>query len=114
MTDLAGREFAYLSTSGRMTGRAHRVELWFVLHESTVYFLAGGGDRADWVRNLMVSPDVIVEIGDQRRSTRARVVTDAEEDGRARRLMLEKYAEGYGGDLTSWGRSALPIAAAWG
>lgn len=112
MSDPAGLPFAYLTTSGRITGRSHRVELWFVQHGDTVFFLAGEGDRSDWVRNLMVSPDVIVEIGDRRRTTRARVVQAPEEDATARRLMLAKYEPGEG-DLSDWGRTALPIAVVW-
>jgi hypothetical protein len=37
-------------------------------------------------------------------------VTDPEEDELARRLVYEKYQAGYGGDLTSWRRSALAVA----
>ena len=62
MSDPDEPEFAYLTTSGRITGRAHRVELWFVTDAETVFFLAGYGDRSDWVRNLMISPDVILEM----------------------------------------------------
>ena len=29
---------------------------------------------------------------------------------RARRLLLEKYSAGYGGDLSEWGETALPVA----
>jgi deazaflavin-dependent oxidoreductase (nitroreductase family) len=113
VSDPGEPEFAYLTTSGRITGRAHRVELWFVREGDRVFFLAGDGDRSDWVRNLMISPDVILEIGDRRRTTRARVVSEPQEDATARRLMLEKYAPGHGDDLTEWGRTALPIAVAW-
>jgi deazaflavin-dependent oxidoreductase (nitroreductase family) len=105
--------FAYLTTSGRISGEPHRVELWFVVHEGTLYLLAGGGTRSDWVRNLLASPRVVVEVGDRRRTTRARFVTAPDEDALARRLMLEKYAPQYAGDLTSWGRTATPVAVAW-
>jgi hypothetical protein len=39
-----------------------------------------------------------------------RVVDDAEEDAVARRLLLEKYEPAYSGDLSEWGRTALPVA----
>jgi len=41
---------------------------------------------------------------------RARVVTDGAEDRLARRLLLEKYEPTYSGDLSDWGRTALPVA----
>jgi deazaflavin-dependent oxidoreductase (nitroreductase family) len=105
--------FCYLTTSGRHTGRPHRIEIWFALHEGVVYLLSGGGEQSDWVRNLMISPSVTLEIGDRKRTTKARVVTDPMEDALARRLLVEKYAGRGEGDLSDWGRSALPIAIAW-
>ena len=109
---LGSQPFCYLTTTGRVTGRSHRIEIWFALHDDVVYVLSGGRDRADWVRNVLVSPDVVVEIGDANRSTRARVVEPGtDEDALARRLLLEKY--GVGGNLTEWARTSLPVAIEW-
>ena len=107
---LADLDFCYLTTSGRITGRSHRIEIWFALHDGVVYLLSGGGDHSDWVRNLMVSSDVVIELGDMKRTTTARVIDDPEHDALARRLLLQKYRPRYGGDLVEWGRTALPIA----
>ena len=106
-------DLCYLTTAGRHTGEPHEIEIWFALHEETVYLLSGGRDRSDWVRNIMVSPTVTLRIGERKRLTKARVVKDAEEDALARRLLLEKYQPRDSGDLTSWAASALPFAVAW-
>jgi deazaflavin-dependent oxidoreductase (nitroreductase family) len=112
--DLASLPFCYLTTTGRASGRPHRIEIWFALHDALVYVLSGGADRSDWVRNLMVSPDVVLEIGDRRRATRARIVEPGtSEDALARRLLVEKYQPGYGSDLGEWGRTSLPVAIDW-
>jgi len=112
--DPSVRPYCHLTTSGRMSGRPHRIEIWFALHEGTVYLLSGDRERSDWVRNLIVSPEVVVEIGDAKRLGRARLVEPGtEEDALARRLLLEKYQPGYGEDLTEWGRTALPVAVGW-
>jgi hypothetical protein len=37
-------------------------------------------------------------------------VADPGEDERARRLLFEKYAPRYSGDLHRWRREALPVA----
>jgi deazaflavin-dependent oxidoreductase (nitroreductase family) len=111
--DEADQDVCYLTTSGRHTGRPHRIEIWFAVHDEVVYLLSGGGDGSDWVRNLTISPDVVLEIAGRKRTTKARVVTDPEEDALARRSVLRKYRERGEGDLTDWGRSALPIAIAW-
>ncbi len=72
--------------------------------------LSGGGTRSDWVKNLMITPAVTVELGAGLFEGHARVVADPAEEELARALVHDKYASGYGGDLTGWRRSALPIA----
>jgi deazaflavin-dependent oxidoreductase (nitroreductase family) len=112
--DVASQDFCYLTTSGRVTGNPHRIEIWFALVDQTVFLMAGDRDRSDWVRNLMVTPDVELELGGRKRVTRARVVEEGtDEDALARRAMLEKYAERDGGDLSTWGRTALVVAVDW-
>jgi deazaflavin-dependent oxidoreductase (nitroreductase family) len=107
-------DYCYLTTTGRHTGTPHRIEIWFSLHDGIVYILSGGGDHSDWVKNLMISPDVVLEIGDVKRTTKARVATDPAEDALARRLLTEKYRPRYHGDLDEWGRTSLPVAIDWG
>lgn len=50
----------YVTTRGRVSGRAHTIEIWYVELAGCVYLLSGYGDRADWVKNMMVTPDVTV------------------------------------------------------
>ena len=110
---LGSQPFCYLTTTGRVTGRSHRIEIWFALHDDVVYVLSGGREHADWVRNILVSPQVVLEIGDVKRLTHARVVqAGTDEDALARRLLLEKYG-GPGENLTGWSRTSLPVAIAW-
>jgi deazaflavin-dependent oxidoreductase (nitroreductase family) len=114
MDERADAQFCYLTTTGRVSGRPHTVEIWFARRDATLYLLSGGGDRADWVRNLRRRPEVTVRIG--RRGARelqgrARVLDPGTpEDELARDLLVEKYQPGYGGDLTGWRRSSLPVA----
>ena len=108
---LSGENFCYLTTTGRVTGRSHEIEIWFSLvpEARTLYMLSGGRDRSDWVKNLRRDPEVRVRIADEHFSGRAREIRDAEEDGLARRLLVEKY-ESRPGSLTNWRRAALPVA----
>jgi deazaflavin-dependent oxidoreductase (nitroreductase family) len=107
---LAREPFCYVTTSGRVSGRPHTIEIWFAIEKRTLYILSGGRDRSDWVRNLMRAPAVSVRIGGEELTGRGRVVAGGEEDGLARRLLLAKYGPTYTGDLSDWGRSALPVA----
>ena len=107
---LADEDYCYLTTRGRVTGRDHEIEIWFGLNSETLYMLSGGRERSDWVRNITRGPDVRVRIGEKAFAGRGRIVTDAAEDALARRLLLEKYTPRYSGDLSDWGKNALPVA----
>ena len=113
MSDL-DEQYCYLTTTGRVSGLARTIEIWFGLvtheNEATAYLLAGSGEAAQWVRNLRREPRVRLRIGERDVEASARVVTDPTEDALARRLLLEKYQSGYGSDLSGWGRTALPVA----
>jgi deazaflavin-dependent oxidoreductase (nitroreductase family) len=106
---LAAEDYRYATTTGRVTGREHTIEIWFAARDSTIFILAGGRHGSDWVKNVKRAPDVPVRIGDERFIGRARIVDDAFEDALARRLVLEKYSP-RNTDLDEWGRTALPVA----
>jgi deazaflavin-dependent oxidoreductase (nitroreductase family) len=108
----AGEPYCYLTTIGRVSGRPHRIEIWFAIDGGTLYMLSGGREHSDWVKNLRRTPAVTVELGSCRFEGRARIVEGAAEDERARGLVHDKYAGSYAGDLSEWRRSALPIAVA--
>jgi deazaflavin-dependent oxidoreductase (nitroreductase family) len=102
-------QFCYLTTTGRVTGKTHRIEIWFATEdERTLLLLSGGRERSDWVQNLAASPDVDVEIAGEAHRARARILADGDpEDALARRLLVAKYGpEG----LDEWGRTALAVA----
>jgi deazaflavin-dependent oxidoreductase (nitroreductase family) len=108
---LASEDFCYVTTVGRRTGKRHTIEIWFAREDSTLYLLSGGGDAADWVRNLRKTPAVQVRIGSRTVAARAREVVAPDEDARARRLLDEKYMGWKTGKrLSSWARNAMPVA----
>jgi deazaflavin-dependent oxidoreductase (nitroreductase family) len=109
---LAGEDMCYLTTIGRKSGRPHEIEIWFGIQERRVYLLSGGGDAADWVKNLKRSPRVQVRINTQKASGTARVVRPhTKEDTAARELLDGKYMGWREGKrLSSWARAALPVA----
>jgi deazaflavin-dependent oxidoreductase (nitroreductase family) len=119
---LAGHDYCYLTTIGRISGRPREIEIWFAAAPSAgtermgpdaiavVYMLSGGRDRSDWVRNLQREARVSVRVGDRTCPGRARIVSDPGEDELARRLLFEKYTPRYSGDLDRWRYEALPVA----
>jgi deazaflavin-dependent oxidoreductase (nitroreductase family) len=104
----ASASYAYVTTTGRRSGRPHRIEIWFAAEGGRLYLLSGGRERSDWVRNLQANEQVIVELGDETHAGVARVLQPGiAEDQRARELLVAKYREG--DNLDEWGRTALPI-----
>jgi deazaflavin-dependent oxidoreductase (nitroreductase family) len=106
---LADEDFCYLTTTGRVTGRPHEIEIWFAIDGQTIYMLSDGRDGSDWVKNLRRTPRVTVRISDERFEGHARVVEDPGEDELARQLLIDKY-ESTPGSLSNWRRTALPVA----
>jgi deazaflavin-dependent oxidoreductase (nitroreductase family) len=109
---LADEDMCHLTTTGRKSGRPHEIEIWFGLREGRLYLLSGGGAAADWVKNLKQSPRVKVRVNSQTASGTARVIRpNTKEDAGARELLDGKYM-GWreGKKLSSWARSALPVA----
>lgn len=107
--DWQDESFCYVTTTGRRTGKPHRIEIWFAAEGMTIYILAGGGEKADWVRNARANPSVPVEIGGRAFQGTARVPEDAAEIALARRLVPAKYADVEDG-LEEWAETALPVA----
>jgi deazaflavin-dependent oxidoreductase (nitroreductase family) len=107
---LAQEDFCYLTTIGRISGHLHTIEIWFALHEQTLYLLSGGRDKSDWLKNALQNPTVQMKINSSIFSGTARLITNTEEDTLARKIVFEKYVPRTSDDLVDWSRTSLPIA----
>lgn len=105
-----GGSVCHLQTIGRTTGRPRTIEIWFATDGERIYMLAGGRERAHWVRNLQQDPRVRVRIGGHTVAGAARVVVDPDRDRLARQLLAAKY-QGWadGAPLSSWASGSLPV-----
>lgn len=109
---LANEDFAYLTTTGRVTGRPHTIEIWFALRDGRIYMLSGGGDDADWVRNIRTDRRVRIKVGSRSVAASGRVlVAGTAQDALARELLDGKYM-GWrpGRRLSSWARGSTAVA----
>jgi len=113
---MAEDDFCYLTTTGRISGEAHEIEIWFELDPvapATVFMLAGAGHDSDWVRNLAQDPVATLRFGTDPATTavRARLLdADTDESRRARDLVFAKYQARGHGDLRDWRGRSLPVA----
>ncbi len=110
LSQLAAEEYCYLTTTGRISGRPHEIEIWFGAKGSSIYLLSGGGDRSDWVRNLLKDATVKVRIAKHHFNGTAHLVKEEQEELSARYMLAEKYQEWEDGrTLSEWARTALVV-----
>ena len=110
LQQLKDESYCYLTTTGRVTGNPHEIEIWFGLKDNTIYLLSGNMDRSDWVKNLLKNPSVSVRITDKTFKATARLVTDRQEEISARNMVADKYNERkVNGSLSNYARSALVV-----
>ena len=109
MDDLDAEEFCYVTTVGRRTGKPHTIEIWFSAVGNTIYILSDGGERSDWVRNVIADPAVVVKIGETAYRGTGRIEMSADEAARACVSIPAKYAHREEG-LEEWAITAFPVA----
>lgn len=111
LNTFANEDYCYLTTTGRVTGKPHEIEIWFGLNANSLYLLSGGGHSSDWVKNLQANPAVRVRLAKHTYDASARIVEDGEEQALARRLLAAKYYHWETGKpLNEWAATALPVA----
>ena len=111
---LEQHQFCYLTTTGRSSGKPHRIEIWFVVLDGCIYVISRGQRRSDWVKNLMANASVTYELGGDERQGVATFLDDSE-NHRARQRLAERY-QGWrrGEPLTRWATEGLLIRIAPG
>jgi deazaflavin-dependent oxidoreductase (nitroreductase family) len=109
LPSLAKEEYCYLTTTGRVTGKSHEIEIWFGLNNAILYLMSGDG-KSDWVKNLLKNPSVAVRIAKHTFSGTARLVKDEQEQMLARNMLTDKYKEREAdGSLSEWAQTALVV-----
>ena len=109
LASLAAEDYCYLTTTGRVTGKPHDIEIWFGAQTGSIYLMAGD-HKSDWVKNLFKDPNVTVRIAKYHFTGIARPVTDQQDEMTARHMLADKYNEREtDSSLSEWARSALVV-----
>ena len=108
--DLVAERYCYLSTQGRVTGRRHTAELWFVPGPGGVYLMSGSGGLTQWCLNLQAEEQGVLRIGTRSWLARVAFLTDDDED---RADALQAFHEAYDppdrSRLEAWTRQATVV-----
>lgn len=71
---LLGQRFLLLTHTGRKSGMTHKTVIEVVDYDkqSATYTIASGwGEKADWYRNILKTPNVTIQVGRQQSKARA-------------------------------------------
>jgi deazaflavin-dependent oxidoreductase (nitroreductase family) len=71
---LADEPYVYVTTTGRVSGLPRRIEIWFVLHQGSIYIFAEHFERAQWVKNIAKNPRVAVSLAGRGFEATARIL----------------------------------------
>ncbi|MDX1621326.1 MAG: nitroreductase/quinone reductase family protein [Nitriliruptorales bacterium] len=108
--ELHDDRYCYLSTQGRVTGRRHTAELWFVPTEGGVYLMSGSGGLTQWCLNLQAEEQGVVRIGGRSWLGRAAFLQrDDDQREEALHLFHEKYDPPGKDRFLPWLRAATVV-----
>ena len=83
-----------LTVTGRKSGRAISLPVWFVLEGSTLYLLPVQGSDTQRYRNVLKNPRIRIEARGEEGEFQAVSITDAKRVS----SVVEKFREKYGAD----------------
>jgi deazaflavin-dependent oxidoreductase (nitroreductase family) len=110
LAKLSSEDYCYLTTTGRVSGKPHEIEIWFGTKGDKIYLLSGGGNSSDWVKNLRADPAVKVRIAKQKFTGTARILRKGKAEQLARQLLAVKYYNWRAGKkMNEWATTALPV-----
>jgi deazaflavin-dependent oxidoreductase (nitroreductase family) len=95
-----------ITVTGRRTGRAVTIPVWFVSDDSAMWLLPVSGSDTQWYRNLEKDRAITIQAGGVRRDLRARILKDE----RAVSTVIEQFREKYSPDEIKRWYTRLDVA----
>jgi len=96
---LAGASEIKITVTGRKSGRAITVPIWFVLDGDNLELLPVSGSDTQWYKNVLKNSELQLETAGKRAELRAEPLTDAKQVS----AVVEKFRAKYGaGDVKKY------------
>jgi deazaflavin-dependent oxidoreductase (nitroreductase family) len=93
-------QFLYLTTTGRRTGQARKIEIWFTQRQGRFYILAEHGYKAQWVQNLQADARAVWSVDNNEHRGHARILDPTVESDLYRAIQdLSRQKYGWGDGL---------------
>lgn len=90
LDEIADEKYLYLTTTGRITGNLHTVELWFAIVGATIY-LSHEGKYTDWMKNVLKNNRVVIEIQGKKWNGSAQIFRSGEAFDLGKHALYLKY-----------------------
>jgi deazaflavin-dependent oxidoreductase (nitroreductase family) len=88
-----------ITVTGRKSGRAISIPVWFVLEVDKLYLLPVQGSDTQWYKNVLKNPSIRIEAGGAKAEVQAVTLKDAAQV----KSVVEKFREKYGaGDVKKY------------
>lgn len=88
-----------ITVTGRKSGRAISIPVWFVLEGDTLLLLPVKGSKTEWYQNLVKNPTISIEAGRAKGEFKAVPVAEAAQV----KSVVEKFRHKYGaGDVKKY------------
>lgn len=81
-----------ITVTGRKSGHAVSIPVWFVLDSNKLYLLPVKGSDSQWYKNVLKNPSIRVEAGGAKAEFKAVPVTDPKQVS----SVVEKFRQKYG------------------
>jgi deazaflavin-dependent oxidoreductase (nitroreductase family) len=81
-----------ITVTGRKSGRAISIPVWFVLEGDKLYLLPVQGSDTQWYKNVLKNPSIRIEAGGAKAEVQAVTLKDATQV----KTVVEKFRDKYG------------------
>jgi len=81
-----------ITVTGRKSGRAISIPVWFVLEDEKLYLLPVQGSDTQWYKNVLKNPSIRIKAGAAEAEVQAVPVKDASQV----KSVVEKFRDKYG------------------
>ena len=95
-----------ITVTGRKSGRAISIPVWFVFEDEKVYLLPGFGSQTQWYKNLLENPSIRINARGAEAEFTAVLITDCAHVS----SIVEKFRAKYGADDVAKYYSKLDVA----
>ena len=88
-----------ITVTGRKSGRAVSIPVWFVFEAGKLFLLPVKGSETQWYKNVLANPSIRIDARGAEAALKARAITDSAEV----KPVLEKFRAKYGtGDVKKY------------